>query len=356
MTWIIKKLVEKSLLPDFLLRIGIRRLLSKRLRELPLGHVSSQVQYINDFVKMMNQSPVAVETQKANEQHYEVPTSFFQLVLGKHMKYSSCFWGENLECHFLNEAEKMMLDLTIKRAQIQDGDRILELGCGWGSLSLYMAEKFPMSKIMAISNSKSQKKHIDEQAQKRGLRNLSVQTINMIDCDFSQVENKFNKVISIEMFEHMRNFNVLFERISHWTTDDAFFFLHIFVHKSVPYLFEVKDESDWMSKYFFSGGMMPHFYMPYHFSQFFQVIHSWGVSGLQYKKTSDAWLKNMDLNQGVIYKMFKETYKDKGEALKWWSYWRIFFLSCSELWGYRKGNEWMVGHYLMKKKSIDTIK
>lgn len=337
-------LVEKNLIPDFLIRWKIRKLLKQRLREEDKGSVEANKKHLLNLIEELKKSPIAVETKSANEQHYEVPTEFYKLVLGKHLKYSSCYFKEGV--YDLNTAERDMLELTCERAGLVNGQEILELGCGWGSLSLFMAEKFPNSNITSVSNSKTQKIYIDEEAKKRSISNLTVITADM---NLFSIDKKFDRAISVEMFEHMRNYQELMKRISLWMKADGKLFIHIFTHKQFAYKFEVKDESDWMSKYFFTGGIMPSNDLLFHFDEHLVKENFWIVNGSHYSKTSEAWLINMDLQKNEIISIFENTY-GKADALKWFVYWRIFFMACAELWWFNNGNEWMVCHYIFKKK------
>ena len=339
-----QSLLEKNLIPDIFIRQGIKNLLRQRLRDEKKENPEKQKQHLLDLVQELKNSPIAVHTKDANEQHYEVPTEFFQYCLGKHLKYSSGFWKENVRD--IDQSESDMLELTCERAQLQDGQQVLELGCGWGSLSLFMSAKYPGSEFTVVSNSKTQKLYIDEQAKKRGIKNLSV-----ITCDINEfsIDKKFDRVVSVEMFEHLRNYHLLFKRIASFMNDDAKMFVHIFTHKEFAYKFEVKDESDWMSKYFFTGGIMPSNDLFSYFNDDLVIREQWIVNGIHYSKTSEAWLKNMDKNKSAIIPLFEKTY-GKENALKWWVYWRIFYMACAELWGFNKGEEWMVCHYLFTKK------
>ena len=339
----IDKILEKNILPDFLIRIGIKKLLKERILEDSNIEASEHKKRFMELVNFLKDSPIAVNTTDANEQHYEVPTEFFQTVLGHRLKYSSGYWDESVNT--LDQAEENMLSLTCERAKIKDGEDILELGCGWGSLSLFMAEKYPNARITSVSNSKTQKEFIVEEAIKRNLKNLTVITSDINDF---QIDKLFNRVISVEMFEHMRNYEMLFDKIHKMLKPNGELFIHIFSHYKTAYLFEVKDERDWMAKYFFTGGIMPNDHLLLYFAKNFDLNNHWVVNGEHYKKTARAWLENMDNNKENIMKLFKKTY-GKEYALKWFSYWRIFFMSCEELWGYENGNEWFVSHYLFKK-------
>jgi len=337
-------LLEKDVIPDFLIRYGIRENCKKRLKEETLGTLELQHERFMAFVEELKASPVAVDTKAANEQHYEVPTRFFQLVLGKNLKYSSGYWRHSGIT--IDQSEDDMLQLTCDRAELKDGQHILECGCGWGSLSLYMAAKFPKSKITGVSNSRTQKLFIDEEAKKRGLTNLKIITADM---NVFQAEEKFDRIVSVEMFEHMRNYQSLLHKLSGFLFPAGKMFIHIFTHKYFSYLYEVKDDSDWMSKYFFTGGIMPSDHLMLYFPDHFKIEKHWRVSGQHYQKTSEAWLANMDKNKSEIIQLFAKTYGEENKT-KWWVYWRIFFMACAELWGFRNGNEWFVSHYLFQKR------
>lgn len=337
-------LLEKDRIPDFLIRIGIRRLLKQRLKDEKKENPEAQKKHLLELVEELKNSPIAIETKAANEQHYEVPTQFYQYCLGKHLKYSSGFWKEGV--NDIDTSERDMLDITCERAELQNGQEVLELGCGWGSLSLFMSAKFPKSKFTVVSNSRTQKIYIDEQAKLRGINNLTVLTI---DINNFNIDKKFDRVVSVEMFEHLRNYKLLFNKISSLLKDDGKMFVHVFTHKTYAYKFEVKDDTDWMSKYFFTGGIMPSNDLFSYFNDDLKIVNQWTVNGMHYNKTSEAWLQNMDKNKAEIIPLFEKTY-GKENVTKWWVYWRVFYMACAELWGYDKGNEWMVVHYLFTKK------
>lgn len=336
-------LLEKNIIPDFLLRQGIRHLLAQRLKDEDKGSIEANQQHLTQLIAELKKSPIAIETKAANEQHYEVPTEFYKLCLGKHLKYSSGYWKDGVTD--IDTSELDMLEMTCLRTELNDGQDVLELGCGWGSLSLFMAQKFPASDFTVVSNSRTQKEYIDGQSIQRGLKNLEVITSDM---NIFNIKKKFDRIVSVEMFEHMRNYEKLLEKIAGFLRNDGKLFVHIFTHKTLAYKFEVRDESDWMSKYFFSGGIMPSDDLLFHFNTHFNTEQHWRINGMHYSKTAEAWLKNMDTNKNKIIPLFEETY-GKDHALKWWVYWRIFFMACAELWGYNNGNEWMVSHYLFKK-------
>jgi len=341
----IDSMVSKGIIPDFLLRKGINNLLKKRLEDEYGDQFDDTERKRHRMVKELSESPVAIETDKANDQHYMVPPEFFLNSLGSRLKYSCAHWDKATN---LDEAELEMLELTIKRAGIQDGDKILELGHGWGAITLFMAERFPKSSITAVSNSKFQGDFILDRAKEKGLTNIKINTADVTNL---QMEEKFDRVISVEMFEHMRNYKELLKRIGSWLNPKGTLFVHIFVHKEISYKFEVVDETDWMSKYFFSGGIMPSEHLLYYFKDDMQVEQHWRVNGTHYGKTARGWLNKMDANKETIMNVFNKHYP-KGEAVKWFNYWRIFFMSCEELWNYKRGTEWFVGHYLLKKRDL----
>jgi cyclopropane-fatty-acyl-phospholipid synthase len=336
----IDSLLEKNLLPDWLVRQGIRRLLAQRISD-------ERARYeANAYVTDLKTRPIAEDTRAANEQHYEVPTRFYQLCLGRNLKYSGCFYERGTET--LDEAEEAMLALYVQRAQLADGQTILELGCGWGSFSMYLARKFPHSQITGVSNSKTQKEYIDAEATKRGLGNLRIITCDM--NTFNPGAAAFDRVVSIEMFEHMKNYRWLLANVAGWLKPEGQLFVHIFTHHRLSYHFVSEGPGDWMSRYFFTGGQMPaHDLLP-RFQDDLKLVTDWKVNGQHYQKTAEHWLKNMDAHRREIMPLFAETYGSK-HALKWWAYWRTFYMSCAELWGYRGGEEWLVSHYLFKKAS-----
>lgn len=331
-------LLEKNLLPDRLIRIGIRRLLAQRLREESARY--DRAAYVAD----LKTRALAEQTQAANEQHYEVATPFYLYCLGRNLKYSACLYPTGQET--LDQAEDAMLALYAERAQLADGQHILELGCGWGSLCLYNARRFPNAKITAVSNSRTQKEYIDTEARKRGLHNLRV-----ITCDinaFDITPGQFDRVVSVEMFEHLKNYELLFRNIARWLKPGGLLFTHIFTHSRLSYHFVARDASDWMSRYFFTGGQMPaHDLLP-QFQDDLRLVQDWKLSGTHYQRTAEHWLQNMDRHKEEILPLFADTY-GRDQAVKWWAYWRVFYMACAELWGYRNGEEWLVSHYVFRK-------
>ncbi len=337
------KLIENDKLPDSVLRVGIRKLLKQRLADETLGNEELQQQKFMELVAELKSSPIAINTADANEQHYELPTQFFQYCLGKNLKYSSGYWKPGVTD--IDTSEDDMLELTCERAELQNGQNVLELGCGWGSLSLYMSAKFPESQFTVVSNSGTQKIFIDETAKQRGIENLTVLTSDM---NTFTIADTFDRVVSVEMFEHMRNYKLLLAKVASFLKPNGKLFVHIFTHKTLAYKYEIKDESDWMSKYFFTGGIMPSNNLFFYFNDDLKISEHWVVNGTNYGKTSEAWLSNMDAHKKEIMPILESTY-GKEQAVKWWVYWRLFYMACAELFNYNKGNEWMVSHYLFEK-------
>ena len=336
------ELAERGLIPEPVVRWGIRRLLRKRLARTRAAQSPDREKALRAWAEVMRTSPVALVPEAANAQHYEVPAAFYEHVLGKHRKYSSAYFPDGVTD--LAEAEAAMLALTTERADLRDGQAILELGCGWGSLTLWMAEHFPGSTITAVSNSNSQRESIEARARARGFDNLRV-----ITCDMNQFHpsERFDRVVSVEMFEHMRNWEELLGRVRTSLNADARVFLHVFSHRAFSYPFEVAGQEDWMAEHFFTGGMMPSHDLLEHLDIPFAVEKDWQVDGTHYAKTSEAWLENLERERARVWPILEETYGAEN-AGRWFHRWRIFFLSCAELFGYRGGREWIVSHFLLK--------
>jgi cyclopropane-fatty-acyl-phospholipid synthase len=336
-------LAEKGKLPDTLIRKGIKQLIEKRLTEISARDCEAGSKIFADFVAAMNKANIAEVPELANAQHYELPAEFFFYCLGKNRKYSSCFWMPDTQD--LDEAEILALQQTCEHADLADGQAILELGCGWGSLSLWMAEKYPNSTITGVSNSNSQREYILSTAKSRGLTNLNIITADM---NVFEATAKYDRIISVEMFEHMRNWQTLYGKVASWLRPNGKFFKHIFIHRNTPYLFEVQAEDDWMSAHFFSGGMMPSDDLPAHFQDYLKLINRWRWDGTHYEKTANAWLHNMDINKDAITPILQQTYG--ADAEMWRNRWRMFYMACAELFGYDNGQQWWVSHYLFEKR------
>lgn len=334
------KISEKGLVPDSLIRTGIRRLLKQRLSDIDAGNIENIADSEHVFLENMRRGPIAELPELANEQHYEVPADFFEEILGKHLKYSCAVWPEGV--NHLDEANRQALEVTCERAELNNGQRILDLGCGWGSLSLFIARRYPDSNIVAVSNSHSQGNYIRTQLAAEGLENVQVLTADM---NVFEAEGAFDRIVSVEMFEHMRNWEQLMKRVRDWLRPDGRFFMHIFVHRDVPYLFLDERAGDWMSRHFFSGGMMPSTDLPLRCRSGLALERRWFWSGRHYERTCNAWLQNMDAKRHGLWPLFEKTY-GKDFAAIWWQRWRIFFMACAELFGYRAGKEWFVAHYL----------
>jgi cyclopropane-fatty-acyl-phospholipid synthase len=339
----IDSLIARGLLPDWLVRVGIRRLLRDRLREQDRGSREAQARAHADFVEELKRSPIAINAEAANEQHYEVPTAFYQLCLGKHLKYSSGLWSQGVTT--LDGAEEAMLRLTCERAGIADGQRILELGCGWGSLSMWMAKQYPSARITGVSNSATQRAFIETECARRGLTNLAI-----ITCDMNRFDtpHRFDRVVSVEMFEHMKNYQLLMANIARWLNPQGQLFIHVFSHRQYCYHFVARDASDWMARYFFTGGLMPSDDLLPSFQRELTLAQRWRVSGRHYAQTAEAWLSNLDQHADRALPLLAATYGED-QAQRWFSYWRVFFMACAELWNFRGGEEWQVSHYLFRK-------
>ena len=332
-------LAESGLLPDALLRMGIRRLCARRLHEEGASDCEAAMTDKAQRIAAMQSAPLALHTDLANAQHYELPSEFFTHCLGPQLKYSCCHFEHARST--LAEAEEAMLQLYAQRAELADGQDILELGCGWGSLTLWMATHYPRARITAVSNSHGQRTYIQQQARARNLGNIEV-----ITCDVNVLERPpqaYDRVVSIEMFEHVRNHALLLERIAGWLRSHGKLFVHIFCHRELLYPFESEGKDDWMGRYFFSGGVMPSEDMLLHFQRHLHIEHAWTVDGRHYQRTAEAWLANQDAARSKLMPVLESVYG--AEARLWWQRWRMFWMACAELFGYDHGQQWRVVHY-----------
>ena len=337
-------LAESGRLPDALIRLGIRRLCSQRLREERAGGIESESARRASRIAMLRESPVAIETKAANEQHYELPPGFFQLCLGKRLKYSSCLFPRGDES--LDQAEELMLAASCERAELRDGQRILELGCGWGSLTLWMAERYPNASITAVSNSAPQREHIQARCRERGFANVTVLTHDANTLELPAAS--FDRCVSVEMFEHMRNYQTLLARIASWLAPGGKLFVHVFCHKDLMYPFEVDGDDNWMGRYFFTGGLMPAADTLLHFQRDVVLEETWRLSGRHYARTANLWLANHDARAEAVQAVLRNAYGE--HAATWNQRWRMFWMACAELFGYRDGEEWLVAHYRFAKR------
>ena len=339
------RLAESGWLPDALIRFGVRRLCGRRLRDERAGDAEAVAETLRRRVEELRASPLAIHTDAANEQHYELPPRFFELCLGRRLKYSSCWFPRGDET--LDQAEEAMLGLYAERAQLADGQDILELGCGWGSLTLWLSQHFPQSRITAISNSRPQREFIEARCRAAGIGNVSV-----ITCDVNRLElagARFDRVVSIEMFEHLRNYERLLGNIAHWLRPGGKLFVHIFCHRELLYPFETGGSDNWMGRHFFTGGLMPSADTLLWFQRDLRIEEHWRLSGMHYRKTANAWLVNHDAHRAEVLAILGEAYGD--DAPLWNRLWRMFWMACAELFGYRGGNEWLVGHYRFARPS-----
>lgn len=325
---------ESVNVPDFLSKAGIRFLCERSRQKLNGDNAIAD----DAFLAMVAARPIAVHTDKANEQHYEIPAEFYAHILGPHRKYSSCLFPEGVTD--LADAEACALEETVRHADLHDGQSILEMGCGWGSLSLWMAEKLPNAKIMAVSNSYSQREFIEGRARERGLKNLHVVTCDMNAFD---TDEQFDRIVSVEMFEHMSNWRLLLEKARRWLRHDGRMFMHVFTHRKSAYLFDENDKTDWIAQHFFTGGIMPSHTLIRQFPDLFAVEQEWRWNGKHYEETARQWLANFDANADAIAAILRDVYGKDGPV--WHRRWRLFFLATMGLFGHADGEEWAVSHY-----------
>jgi cyclopropane-fatty-acyl-phospholipid synthase len=329
---VLEKIVDSGRVPEPVLRAGIRAICALRLRQEKKADRRA-------LVEELRTAPIAIATEEANAQHYEVPARFFELVLGPHLKYSSCYWPAGART--LADAERAMLHLTAQRARLADGQAILDLGCGWGSLSLWAAAHYPNARITAVSNSHGQRAFIERAAAARGLANLRVITHDV--RTLALPDARFDRVISVEMFEHMRNYRDLLARIAGWLAPGGALFVHVFAHRTHAYPFDDDGASDWMAREFFTGGLMPSVELLRRFQDHLRIAEEWQLDGTHYARTAEAWHDNLRAHRAEIDLLFGDRRR--------FHRWRVFFLACAEMFGYRGGREWCVAHYRFAKRS-----
>lgn len=332
------ELAERGWLPDRVVRLGIRRMLTGKLAQLQRTDFAGELSEKECFIRGLARAPIALVPELANAQHYEVPARFFELALGRHLKYSSAIWPDGVED--LDRAEARMLALSCERAGIENGMTILDLGCGWGSLSAWIAREYPDCRVLAVSNSKPQREHLLGRLQAAGLANVEVVTRDMNGFDPGR---RFDRIVSVEMFEHMRNWPALLGRMAGWLEEDGRAFLHVFCHRDHAYPFEHEGAGNWMGRHFFTGGLMPSEDMILRCSADLSVEERWRVSGIHYHRTCEAWLENLDRNADEALALLSDVH-GVDEGAVWLQRWRIFFLACSELFAFRGGREWFVSH------------
>jgi cyclopropane-fatty-acyl-phospholipid synthase len=336
-------LAERGLLPDFLIRFGIRRLCARRLREEREGGLGNQEERLAERLAQLRRSPVAIHSEAANAQHYELPAEFFALCLGPRMKYSCSYYAKGDET--LETAEADMLRLYCARAGLADGQDILELGCGWGSLTLWMAERYPAARITAVSNSSGQRRYIEALCRERGLANVRVLTRDV--SHLTLADSQFDRCVSVEMFEHLRNYETVMSRIAGWLRPGGKLFVHLFAHRTLMYPFETAGVDNWMGRHFFTGGQMPAADTLLHFQRHLRIERRWLLDGAHYAKTANHWLERQDRHRGEVLAVLRRRYGDS--AVLWFNRWRLFWMACAELFGYAKGSEWLIAHYLCER-------
>lgn len=343
---------ERGWLPDRLIRMGMRALMRQRLAAEHAHDGARRAEALETLIAELRASPIAIETQAANTQHYEIPGEFFAAHLGPRLKYSCAYYPSGNET--LAQAEEAMLALYAERAQLaqlRDGQRILDLGCGWGALTLWLAQRYPHVQIVGLSNSHGQRAFIERRANELGLSNLRIVTGDVASFEFAPGEAAFDRVISIEMFEHMKHYGLLLAKISRWLAHDGQLFVHIFAHRLLAYHFNVRDESDWMSRHFFTGGTMPSANLLLRFQDDLQVTRQWWIDGTHYARTANQWLAALDAARERVLPLLAAN----GDARLALQRWRMFYMAVAELFGYARGEEWGVAHYVMRKRAASPV-
>ncbi|HUA24981.1 MAG TPA: class I SAM-dependent methyltransferase [Steroidobacteraceae bacterium] len=337
---------ERGILPDLLIRRGIRNLCARRLGHELRGTLEERAERFRSRIESLGSSPIAIHADAANAQHYELPPAFFQHCLGRRLKYSCGYYRRGDET--LDQAEEAMLELYAERAELEDGQSILELGCGWGSLTLWMAERYPRASIRAVCNSHSQRQFIEQQCLRRRIGNVQV---TVEDVSRLLIEPaRYDRCVSVEMFEHVRNYQRLLENIAAGLAPGGKLFVHIFAHRSAMYPFETDAEDDWMGRFFFTGGLMPSIDTLLWFQRHVRIERRWLVDGTHYRRTADHWLAHQDARRHLMLPVLESAYGAPNARL-WFQRWRMFFMACAELFGYHGGREWMVAHYRFVRQS-----
>jgi cyclopropane-fatty-acyl-phospholipid synthase len=341
-------LLHTDRVPDWLTRLGLRIILRRSTRQRYRSSIEERDAQRRDLIQKLKRSPIATHPNDANRQHYRVPPAFFELVLGRRLKYSCCHWPKGIRT--LDEAEDAMLSLSCRRARLRDDLDVLDLGCGWGSLSLWIAEHYPACRVTSVSNSPEQITYIEKRCRERGYDN--VETL-VADVNHLRIDRRFDRIMSIEMFEHMKNYERLMGRIASILKPGGMLFVHVFSHREFAFEFEEDDPNDWMAQTFFSGGTMPSDDLLLHFQRDLHLIDHWRLSGAHYAKTLRAWLEKLDRHKPDVRNVLRQAYGPDHET-EWLVNWRLFFMACEETWALRGGREYIVSHYLFEKPSTPS--